>query len=426
MLSYLHGLGNYFNSESILGSLPTHNSPQNPPLGLYAEQFSGSAFTQPRSHNLKTWLYKINPSVKHSQFVHLKKPKYLASAPINHVCPPTQFRWDKLALLSNSIDFINSLTTIVANGDVTSLTGGAIHIYHASKSMEYYFYNADGELLIIPQAGRLLIATELGDMELEPQEIAVIPRGMKFQVKLLDDTAYGYVNENYGAPFQLPELGPIGANGLANPRDFQIPVAKYEDIQGDFELVCKFEGELWKAELSHSPFDVVAWHGNYVPYKYDLRKFNTIGSISFDHPDPSIFTVLTSPTNTPGMANTDFVIFPPRWLVAENTFRPPWYHRNIMSEYMGLIVGQYDAKVDGGFVPGGGSLHNRMTAHGPDGEACFNAMNKILNPEYIDNTMAFMLESCLTWRVTPFAIETESLQANYLDCWKNISVLFGK
>ncbi|MDQ5919978.1 MAG: homogentisate 1,2-dioxygenase [Pseudomonadota bacterium] len=431
MHNYLSGLGNNFSSEALKGSLPKQqNSPQQVPYGLYAEQLNCSAFTMPRARNFRTWLYKINPSVKQGQFKHLSKPSsapQLLTAPIKNICPPTQMRWNKLDMLhgDSGIDFIDSLTTIAANGDVTSLSGSAIHIYRAVKSMDRIFYNADGELLIIPQEGRLLIRTELGELEVEPLEIVVIPRGIKFQVKLLDNIAYGYVNENYGAPFQLPELGPIGANGLANPRDFLAPVAKYEDVSGDFELICKFEGELWSTQLSASPFDVVAWHGNCVPYKYDLRKFNTIGSISFDHPDPSIFTVLTSPTTTPGLANVDFVIFPPRWLVANHTFRPPWYHRNIMSEYMGLLLGQYDAKINGGFDVGGGSLHNRMSPHGPDNNACVKAINKELSPEYLDNTMAFMLESSMTWRISEFALTTDKLQTDYLDCWQTIAHSFA-
>jgi homogentisate 1,2-dioxygenase len=422
--SYLFGLGNYLSSEAIPGALPTQqNSPQKPALGLYVEHFSGSAFTQPRKNNLKTWLYRIHPSVKQSEFTHVEKPLFLMNAPITTLCPPTQFRWNKLPIPTEPTDFIESLTTLMANGDVTSLSGSAIHIYRANKSMECYFYNADGDFLVVPQEGRLLIRTELGELTVEPLEIALIPRGMKFQIQLLDKVAYGYINENYGAPFELPELGPIGANGLANPRHFAVPVAQFEDLEGDFTLICKFEGEFWKAALSHSPFDVVAWHGNHVPYKYDLRRFNTIGSISFDHPDPSIFTVLTSPAIRPGMANVDFVIFPPRWLVAEDTFRPPWYHRNIMSEYMGLISGAYDAKANG-FLPGGGSLHNRMAPHGPDGAVCETSMNKNLEPEHLTDTMAFMFESCMTWRATPFALE--HAQDDYVACWSNIKKLYKK
>ena len=424
MLNYQVGFGNYFSSEALKDSLPLQqNSPQNAPLGLFAEQLSGSAFTMPRAHNQKTWLYRINPSVKHSAFVAVNSAKNLRSAPVVTPCPPNQYRWNKLDFPAESLDFIESLTTMMGNGSASALSGSAIHIYRANKSMSSYFYNADGEMLIIPEQGKLLLRTELGELEVEPLEIALIPRGIKFQVVLLEASAYGYVCENYAAPFQLPELGPIGANGLANPRDFQVPLAKFENRTGKFKLLCKFEGLLWEAEQSSSPLDVVAWHGNYVPYKYDLRKFNTLGTISYDHPDPSIFTVLTSPSTTPGMANVDFVIFPPRWLVATNTFRPPWYHRNLMSEYMGLLLGQYDAKPDG-FKPGGGSLHNRMAAHGPDGAACAKAMSKDLQPEYLANTMAFMLESYMAWRVTDFALQSNKLQANYQDCWQNIPVLF--
>ena len=423
MLNYLSGFANHFSSEAIENSLPKNqNSPQNPPFGLYAEQISGSAFTMPRAQNFKTWVYRIHPSVKHGAFQLLKKPTNLYSTPFNHPCPPNQMRWNPLPIPSAPTDFIQGLHTMMGTGEISTLTGAATHIYTANKSMTNYFYNSDGEMLIVPQHGRLLIKTEMGELNVEPLEIIVLPRGIKFQVILQDETAYGYICENYGAQFRLPELGPIGANGLANPRDFLSPVAKFEDICGDFELICKFEGELWSAPIQHSPFDVVAWHGNYVPYKYDLRKFNTIGTVSFDHPDPSIFTVLTSPTNTVGMANIDFAIFPPRWMVAEDTFRPPYFHRNIMSEFMGLIQGQYDAKPDG-FVGGGASLHNRFAPHGPDADACKKAMEAELKPIHLTNTMAFMFESSNTWRVTPFALKTPCLQQNYLECWQNIQKL---
>ena len=425
MLKYLAGFANHLASEVLVGSLPAQqNSPQQAAYGLYAEQLSGTAFTMPRAQNRRSWLYRINPSVKHGAFVAINSAPQLLTAPLTSCCPPTQLRWNKLDYPPTSCDFIQSLTTMMANGAASSLTGSAIHIYRATQSMRSYFYNADGEMLIIPQAGNLLIRTEFGDLAVEPLEIALIPRGVKFQVELVDASAYGYVCENYGAPFVLPELGPIGSNGLANPRDFLAPVAKFENISAPLELLCKFEGRLWQAELKHSPFDVVAWHGNYFPYKYDLRKFNTIGTVSYDHPDPSIFTVLTSPSATPGMANVDFVIFPPRWMVAENTFRPPWYHRNLMSEYMGLVHGQYDAKPDG-FVPGGGSVHNRMAAHGPDAAACNQALSKTLQPEYLANTLAFMLESFMAWHVSEFALTSEHRQTNYGDCWQHIPVLFN-
>ncbi len=424
MLKYLSGFGNHFVSEAINGSLPKGcNSPQKPPRGLYAEQINGSAFTMPRHSNQRSWVYRIQPSVMHSDFTPYTSKTSFIGSPFDNNCPPNQLRWNHLGLPSIPTDFINGIKTMVGQGNTSNLSGGAVHIYSANKSMDSYFYNADAEMLIIPQSGRLLLKTELGKIDVSPLEIAVIPRGIKFQVLLIDSEAYGYVCENYGVPFKLPDLGPIGSNALANPRDFLTPVAAFENIAGDFKLICKFEGNLWQANLTHSPLNAVAWHGNYAPYKYDLRLFNTIGTISFDHPDPSIFTVLTSPSAVSGLANIDFVIFPPRWMVAEDTFRPPWYHRNLMSEFMGLITGKYDAKPDG-FVPGGASLHNRMSAHGPDNNAHSKGSTKELKPEFIDNTMAFMLESSQVWRPTEFALNTDKLQKNYMACWQNLPNMF--
>ena len=368
-LAYQNGFGNHFESESIAGALTRHsNSPQQVPFGLYAEQLSGSAFTRPRHANLYTWLYRIRPSVLHDEFELVAHP-HLATPPFKeHRTPPTQLRWDPRPYDAPT-DFFTGLMTLAGNGSVEMQNGAAIHLYCAMCSMkETYFYNADGDFLIVPQEGKLRFRTELGDVDVSPGEIIVIPRGIKYQVQLLEEKARGYICENFGLPFRLPELGVVGANGLAHPRHFLAPRATYEDNMGDYTLYTKFQGQLWRAKINHSPLDVVAWHGTYVPYKYDLSLFNTINTVSFDHPDPSIFTVLTSPSTAAGIANIDFVIFPPRWMVAERTFRPPYYHRNIMSEYMGLISGTYDAK-ETGFVPGGGSLHNCMAAHGPDTEA---------------------------------------------------------
>ena len=294
----------------------------------------------------------------------------------------------------------------------------AAHVYRATRGMEQrIFYDADGELLIVPQQGSLTLHTEMGVLNVVPGEIALLPRGIRFRVTLPDGTARGYVCENYGMPFRLPELGPLGANGLAAARDFLAPVAAFEDREGEFELVCKFGGRFWSMALGHSPLDVVAWHGNYTPCKYDLARFNTIGTVSFDHPDPSIFTVLTAPSDTSGWANCDFVIFPPRWMVAEDTFRPPWFHRNVASEFMGLVHGAYDAKAEG-FLPGGMSLHNAMTGHGPDAGTFANASTAELAPHKIENTLAFMFESRWAFAPTRFALECPERQRDYTDCWK--------
>jgi len=418
---YMTGFGNTFASEAVPGTLPIgRNSPQRVAHGLYAEQLSGTAFTAPRVHNRRSWLYRIRPAAMHGAFAPFSQPR-LHSDFGTHPVTPDQLRWDPLPLPETATDFIEGLFTMGGNGSPAAQSGIGLHLYAANQSMRgRYFYNADGELLIVPQQGRLNIATEFGMIEIEPQQIAVIPRGIRFQVDLPDGASRGYVCENFGAFLRLPDLGPIGSNGLANPRDFETPVAAYEDIDGDFELIAKFQGHLWRADIGHSPLDVVAWHGNHTPYRYDLRHFNTLGSISFDHPDPSIFLVLTSPTDTSGVGNLDFVIFPPRWLVAQDTFRPPWFHRNIASEFMGLIDGVYDAKADG-FEPGGCSIHNSMTGHGPDADTFAKASHADLSkPELITDTMAFMFETCAVIRPTMQALDAAYRQRNYQACWAGL------
>ena len=422
MTDYQSGFGNEFASEAVPGALPEgRNSPQRAPHGLYAEQLSGTAFTAPRHQNRRSWLYRIRPAAMHGQF------ELLPPGPFHNrfdelPASPNQLRWSPPALPTEPTDFIDGLFALAGNGGAAGHTGVGIHWYAANRSMQgRYFYNADAEMLLVPQQGRLRIATELGVLELEPQEIAVLPRGLRFRVELPDgDGARGYVCENFGALLRLPELGPIGSNGLANARDFLTPVAAYEEAEGAFELVAKFQGRLWRAPIGHSPLDVVAWHGNYAPYKYDLRRFNTIGSISYDHPDPSIFTVLTSASATPGTANLDFAIFPPRWLVAQGTFRPPWFHRNVASEFMGLIHGVYDAKAEG-FLPGGASLHNCMSGHGPDAATFEKASQADLaKPDVITGTMAFMFETQAVIQPTRQALESDTRQGDYQQCWQGL------
>jgi homogentisate 1,2-dioxygenase len=415
----LSGFGNHFSTEAVSGALPIgRNSPQRVPFGLYAEQLSGTAFTAPRAENRRSWLYRLRPTASHKPFRPYEQATLLRSGPFDEQPPtPNRLRWDPLPMPSAPIDFVDGLVTYAGNGDVATSSGIGIHVYAANQSMtDRVFYSADGELLIVPQQGRLTLATELGLLQLGPGEMGVIPRGIRFRAELRDSAARGYVCENYGALFRLPELGPIGANGLANPRDFETPPAWFEDRDGSFEVVQKFGGRLWACELRHSPLDVVAWHGNLAPYKYDLARFNVINTVSFDHPDPSIFTVLTSPSEIAGTANCDFVIFPPRWTVAEETFRPPWFHRNVMSEFMGLVHGTYDAK-EGGFAPGGASLHNCMGGHGPDLASYRKAIAADLKPQRIESTLAFMFESRWTIRPTRWAAETELRQSDYDECW---------
>jgi len=424
-LSYQSGFGNEFATEALPGALPVgQNSPQKCAYGLYAEQLSGTAFTAPRAGNRRSWLYRIRPAAMHSQF-RLVDSGTLESRLDQVGTPPDQLRWDPFPMPREPTDFVQGLYTLAGNGDPGMQTGCRIHLYGLNRSMtRRFFYDADGELLIVPQQGRLRFATEFGLLDVEPQEIAVIPRGVRFRVELGDESARGYVCENLGVPLRLPDLGPIGSNGLANARDFLAPVAWYEEVEEHCELAVKFLDRLWSAEMNHSPLDVVAWHGNYAPYKYDLRRFNTIGTLSFDHPDPSIFLVLHSPTDSPGLDALQFVIFPPRWMVAEHSFRPPWFHRNIASEMMGLVQGEYDAK-SGGFVPGGASLHNCMIGHGPDVGA-FEKASSIdsSRPERIRDMLAIMFESRWVLRPTRQALEAEQLQADYQECWRGLKKNF--
>ncbi len=413
-LHYLSGFGAHFETEAVPGALPIgRNSPQRPAFGLYAEQLSGTAFTAPRAENRRSWLYRLRPTADHPPFQPYGGAPLVEGAASPRI-PPNRLRWDPPSDLPSDRDFVDGLVTMMVTRDPAELCGVTIHLYRAQRSMkDRVFANADGELLIIPQKGILHLVTEMGRLDVPVGWIGLVPRGVRFRVEV-DGEAIGYVAENHGAMFRLPELGPLGSNGLASPRDFEMPVAAYEDVDEPCELVQKYGGALWVTGLDHSPLDVVAWHGNLAPCRYELQRFNTIGTVSFDHPDPSIFTVLTSPSETPGRANADFVIFPPRWMVAEDTFRPPWFHRNVMSEAMGLIHGEYDAK-SGGFSPGGMSLHNLMSGHGPDVESWRKASEAELAPVKIGDTMAFMVETCWPYRPTRFALDRA--QPDYDEAW---------
>ena len=427
ILEYMSGFGNDFETEALPDALPQgQNSPQKCNYGLYGEQLSGTAFTAPRNQNERTWCYRIRPSVKHSKrYTKIHLP-YWKTAPsvIPEVTSLGQYRWDPIPHSEETLDWLSGMRTMTTAGDVNTQIGMASHIYLANTSMvDTCFYSADSELIIIPQEGVLRFNTELGIMDIEPQEIAIIPRGLLFKVEIIEGPARGFVCENYGQKFDLPNRGPIGANCLANRRDFKIPKAAFEDNDRPTKVIIKWCGEFHQTEINHSPLDVVAWHGNYAPCKYDLRNYCPIGAVLFDHPDPSLYTVLTAPSGVEGTANIDFVLFRDRWLVTENTFRPPWYHKNIMSELMGNIFGQYDAKPTG-FVPGGMSLHNMMLPHGPDKDAFENASDAELLPEKLSNTMSFMFETRFPQHLTKFAAEEAPLQDNYIDCWSDIEKKF--
>ena len=424
-LHYQSGFGNELATECLPGALPVgRNSPQRCAYGLYAEQLSGTAFTAPRADNRRSWLYRIRPSAMHQPFAQVDAG--LLSADFSEPATPNQLRWNPLPMPTQATDFVQGLVTMAGHGSAQGQAGAAVHLYAANTGMvDKVFYNADGEMLIVPQQGRHRFVTELGIIEAEPHEIVVLPRGVRFRLELPDGPVRGYVCENFGANFRLPDRGPIGSNGLANSRDFLTPVAAYEDVERPTELLARFQGNLWSAQMDHSPLDVVAWHGNYAPYKYDLRRFNTIGSISFDHPDPSIFLVLHAASDTPGVSSIDFVIFPPRILAMQDTFRPPWFHRNIASEFMGLVHGAYDAKAEG-FVPGGSSLHNSMSGHGPDAQTFEKATNADLSrPDVITGTMAFMFETRCVLRPTRHAMLSPQLQQDYYRCWQGIQKNFN-
>lgn len=420
---YQVGFGNYFLSEAIPGTLPQdQNSPQIVAHNLYAEQISGSAFTMPRHKNLSSWLYRILPSAVRGDFVHRSFPHIEQPLLADEFFPPQAMRWSALEYPDVPKDWIDGLVRFASSGFSPTQGGASIYLYAANQSMQNrYFCNHDGEFLIVLQEGGLVFHTEFGIIKASPGEIVVIPRGITFYVSLEEARVRGYVLENYGSPFVLPELGVLGANALAYPKHFLVPTAAYESIEREMQLWVKFNGTMWRTTLHHSPLNVVAWQGNYVPYKYDLKKFNTINTVSFDHPDPSIFTVLTSSSMVPGMANVDFVIFPPRWMVAEHTFRAPYFHRNMMNEYMGLIFGIYDAK-SSGFIPGGGSLHNCMTPHGPDQAAYEQSISQLLTPQKYENTLAFMFESNQPWRPTQFAWDTHLRDKEYTQCWSQLKV----
>ena len=429
MLTYMPGFGNDFETETLPGALPQgQNSPQRCAYGLYAEQLSGSPFTAPRGTNERSWLYRIRPSVRHTKRFSPVSYPYWKTAPCldDHSLALGQLRWDPIPSPDGETDFLSGLRTMTTAGDAMSQSGMAAHAYVFNTDMvDDYFFDADGELLIVPQAGDIRVFTEMGIIDARPNEIALVPRGMLFKVARRGgfEEVRGYICENYGAKFTLPDRGPIGANCLANRRDFKTPVAAYEDKETACRITVKWCGKFYRTEIGHSPLDVVAWHGNYAPYKYDLDTFSPVGAILFDHPDPSIFTVLTAPSGEAGTANVDFVIFPPRWLVAEHTFRPPWYHRNIMSEFMGLICGRYDAK-EKGFVPGGMSLHNMMLPHGPDAFGFDKASNAELKPQKLDGTMAFMFETRFAQQLTEYAAGTGALQEDYIDCWQGLQRRF--
>lgn len=432
---YLRGFfGDGYQSEALEGAVPEkYNSPQLAPHGLYAEQLSGTPFTKGRRVLERTWLYKIQPSAGHqraayrpvsnpSAFPMLLKPKHAT---------PAQKRWPPVPLPADSqqIDWVHGMVCTAGAGSEETKAGIRIYHYAANISMgNSSFCSSDGDILILPEKGELDVVTEMGRMQVRPGEVCCIQRGIKYKVDIVDGKAVrGYACETFEGAFHPPDLGPMGTNGLANPRDFMRPSAWYEDKQCDWMHYQKFLGEMFELPQSRSPFDTVGWHGNYIPWKYDLARFCAINSVTYDHVDPSSFTVVTSQTGgrEPGTASCDFVIFPPRWMVQEGTFRPPYYHRNCMSEYMGNISGQYEAKAQG-FVPGAATLHSCMAGHGPDVQG-FEGAIKIdtTKPMHLGfDNLAFMFESAYILRLTDYAVTTNPAEADYWKVWQGFRKMF--
>ncbi|KAH7409553.1 homogentisate 1,2-dioxygenase [Cadophora sp. MPI-SDFR-AT-0126] len=424
---YQAGFGNHFESEAVPGTIPQgQNSPRCVRFGLYAEQMTASAFVAPRPSNKNAWLYRVRPAVAHEGFTDLPDNKDTESnfMPINpkvHISP-TQLAWLPFDIpTEGGIDFVSGLKTVAGSGEPTLREGIATHVYTANTSMsQKAFVNSDGDFLIVPQQGSLDIQTEFGPLFVQPGEICVIQRGIRYRVELPDGPSRGYILEIWGSNFDLPELGPLGANGLANSRDFLTPKAKYEIKKERWEIVYKLGGKFFKSTQGHSPFDVVAWHGNYVPFKYDLTKFVNVGSISVDHIDPSIFCVLTAKSRDPTAPLADFLIFSPRWDVASHTYRPPYYHRNVASELMGLIYGGYGGRSDS-FQPGGVSFECGMVPHGVAYEE-FKAASAEPPPEMqiSKGAVAFMFESSRPFTITDYAWNSKKKHEHEPKMWDNL------
>ncbi|KAF8579366.1 homogentisate 1,2-dioxygenase [Ramaria rubella] len=427
---YQTGFGNRFASDAIPGTLPLgQNNPQRCKYGLYAEQVTGTAFVAPRCENQNAWLYRIRPAVAHDGFTALARNPDLESnfLPANPriSLSASQLSWQPIGIPSVETDFIDGLKTVAGCGDSSLREGLAVHLYAANVSMgKKAFVNTDGDFLIVPSQGRLDIQTEFGKLMVRPGEIVVIQRGIRFKVSLPNGPSHGYIQEVFGAHYELPELGPLGANGLANARDFEYPVASFDIDQTPWDIVYKVSGSLHLCKQRHTPFDVVAWHGNYVPYKYALEKLITVGSLTRDHIDPSIFCVLTARSKTAGTPLADFLAYGPRWDVAYNTFRPSYYHRNAASELLGLIYGAYPGRA--GFQPGGLNFTPPFSPHGPTSGPFKAASEAELKPQWISvGSLAFMFESSMTLALTEYAIKrANTMRPVDPKTWEGLKPLF--
>lgn len=390
-------------SEAVSGAVPAvNNSPQKPPLGLRTERISGGSFVAPRELSYQTWLYRLRASIAHSDWARLRvsgaDEGYGPPSPVRpaNVTPNSRL-WGGFPAPAAGSHWANGQQLLGRNGDPQAKEGMALWVFSVTASMppRQAFASLDGEALVIPQSGALDIQTELGRLVVRQNEIAVIPRNVRYRVCLPEGKpCRGYVCELYQGHFRLPDLGVIGSTGLANVRDFQVPKAFVDATvhshlgttqapgpgaptgvdDGEWSIVARLVGNLWHCTQAHTPFDVVGWHGTCYPFKYDLARFCALGNLVFDEHDPSLFVVLTARHHgaEPTTAVVDFAVIPPRWMAARDTNWLPYFHRNTMQEFFGPIValqdGAHPLNATGEtnrFAPFGAGLNGCMSTHGP-------------------------------------------------------------
>jgi homogentisate 1,2-dioxygenase len=421
-MTTLEGFGAPLQSEALPGALPLHqNSPRHAPYGLYPEQLSGTAFGLPRHKNLRTWLYRIRPSAQQSPFRPLRHETF-TTAFTSEPVEPNLFGWRPCPIPSAGQDFVDGIVTLGGAGDGHSRRGYALHWFTANRSMDNRaFCNADGDFLLVPQLGELTLVTELGVLEVGTGQIALLPRGLRYSVVLRSPAARGFIAEVYGRHFELPERGVIGANGLADARHFRTSTAWFEDrLELGYRITSKLGGVLYDAQQDYSPYDVVAWHGNYVPYVYDLAAFVPVSNVRVDHPDPSIYSVVSCPLDETGSNLLDLIVFPPRWDPTEHTFRPPFFHRNATMEWNAVV--RSDSSDGALFESGVSFLTPPMTPHGVTSAAVERAFRldeatAAVPHRSSDQSLWIQFESSLPLQLSPLAREPSRAILDWPTVW---------
>lgn len=423
-----HGFGGHHRGEALAGAVPgRQNTPRHAPYGLHSEQVSGTGFVAPRRENLRSWLYRIRPSAQHTRFSPVDHPRVSHDFEIQS--SPNLSAWSQIVDDSEGPqDFVAGLTTLGGAGNPALRRGFALHGYRATADMEdHAFTNADGDLLVLPQQGRLIALTEFGALEVEPGEVLLLPRGLRVSILVPDGEAQGYAAEIFAGHFQLPERGPIGANGLVDERHFRGPTPYYEDrLAPGFRMTHKFGGALSEATQDHSPFDVVGWHGAYLPLAYRFSAFSPVSNTAFDHTDPSAFTVLSAALDEEGANALDLVVFPARWDPTEHTFKPPYFHRNVTTEINGIIE---DPSLNAPFTTGMVFVTPSMTPHGVRAGAVERFLAK--SDEAADRptkssskSLWFQFETALHFHRTEWAKRTDLAKEDWPDVWGEYGVHF--